>query len=63
MQVNDGSSLQGLQIVVNKDVPGYAELEQGKINTGAAVSATGTLVKSPGGKQSVRLSLKFSQLS
>lgn len=54
VQVNDGSSVQGLQIVVNKDASGYADLEGGKINTGAAVQAAGVLVKSPGGKQSVR---------
>lgn len=53
LKVNDGSSLQGLQVVVNKDAQGYDTLSEGKMSTGAAVQVSGVLIKSPGGKQSV----------
>jgi aspartyl/asparaginyl-tRNA synthetase len=53
VQVTDGSSLAGLQVVVSAGVDGHQHLMEGRINTGAAVSAKGKLVQSPGGKQSV----------
>jgi hypothetical protein len=60
LQVSDGSSLSGLQVVVNAGVSGHQQLVEGRINTGAAVSARGTLVQSPGGKQSVSNFLSLS---
>ena len=52
-QVNDGSTLSGLQVVVQPEVPGYDLLENGTINTGAAVRVQGQLVESPGRNQKV----------
>ena len=52
-QVNDGSTLSGLQVVVQPEVPGYDLLENGSINTGAAVRVQGQLVESPGRNQKV----------
>lgn len=53
LQVNDGSMLSGLQIVVGSECEGYNLIADGEIHTGAAVSAKGELVESPGGKQKV----------
>lgn len=52
-EVNDGSSMAGLQIVINPDCDGYDLVAE--LSTGAAVSARGTLVASPGGKQAVEM--------
>jgi len=51
--LNDGSSLKTLQVVVDKDNTPEDILK--KITTGAAVSATGTIVASQGSGQSVEL--------
>ena len=53
LQVNDGSTLSGLQVVVQPEVPGYDLLENGTVNTGAAVRVQGELVESPGRNQKV----------
>ncbi|MDQ8203817.1 asparagine--tRNA ligase [Pelagicoccus sp. SDUM812003] len=50
LEINDGSSLKSLQIVVNEGVPGYDESKG--ITTGAAVSVKGRLVASQGKGQS-----------
>src|SRR5580704_5923847 len=50
LEVNDGSTLSSLQIIVEQTVPHYAELIK-QLSTGASVSVTGTLVESPGQKQ------------
>lgn len=55
LEVNDGSSLAGLQVVVNQDVPGYSETLK-RINTGASVEISGTLVESPAKGQRIELS-------
>ncbi len=52
-EVVDGSALDGLQVVVEKAVPGYAELS--RLDAGAAVKARGTLVESPARGQRVEL--------
>ncbi len=54
IEVNDGSSMAGLQVVVNQDVPGYAETIK-RISTGASVEVTGTLVESPAKGQRIEL--------
>ena len=53
MEVNDGSSMTGLQVVVNHDNPDFKELE--RINTGASVNVTGVLVPSPGKGQRIEM--------
>lgn len=46
LEVNDGSSLKGLQVVVDEGVPGYDQITE--MTTGAAVTARGSLVASQG---------------
>lgn len=54
VEVNDGSSMAGLQTVVNQTVPGYAETIK-RVSTGASVEITGTLVESPAKGQRIEL--------
>ncbi|MEC4805201.1 MAG: asparagine--tRNA ligase [Jaaginema sp. PMC 1079.18] len=55
MEVNDGSSLANLQVVLTADdLPNYAELLP-KINTGAAVEVFGTIVPSQGKNQRIEI--------
>ena len=54
VQVNDGSTLSGLQIIVNPECEGYSLIEDGQVATGASVAAVGELTESPGGRQKVR---------
>ena len=54
IEVNDGSSMMGLQAVVNETVPGYAEAIK-RINTGASVAIAGKLVASAGKGQRIEL--------
>ena len=46
LQVNDGSTLGDLQIVVDQDLPDHALIDS--LNTGCSISVEGTLVESPG---------------
>ncbi len=62
IEVNDGSSLSGIQAVVNGDVPGREHLDAGDITTGAAVLIEGTVVESPGGKQAVEVAVESIKL-
>ncbi len=54
IEVNDGSSMAGLQVVVNQEVPGYGESIK-RLNTGASVSVSGVLVPSLGKGQRIEL--------
>ncbi len=54
VEINDGSSMAGLQAVLNQDLPDYAETVR-KLNTGAAVAIEGVLVPSPGKGQRIEL--------
>lgn len=62
IEVNDGSSLSGIQAVVNGDVPGREHLDAGDITTGAAVVIKGIVVESPGGKQAVEVAVESIKL-
>ncbi|ELS05333.1 asparaginyl-tRNA synthetase [Xenococcus sp. PCC 7305] len=53
-EVNDGSSLAGLQVVLDGEVPEYETLLK-KINTGASIEVSGTLVASQGKGQKIEL--------
>ncbi|MBD2017339.1 asparagine--tRNA ligase [Microcoleus sp. FACHB-53] len=54
IEVNDGSSMANLQVVLNSDLPEYeAVLKQ--VNTGASVEVTGVLVESPAKGQRIEL--------
>ncbi|MBO3461414.1 asparagine--tRNA ligase [Aetokthonos hydrillicola Thurmond2011] len=57
IEVNDGSSLAGLQVVLNQDLPDYDKILK-KINTGAAVEVAGILVPSVGKGQRIELKAK-----
>ncbi|MGF2037911.1 MAG: asparagine--tRNA ligase [Nostoc sp. CmiVER01] len=54
IEVNDGSSLANLQVVINQDLPDYEAILK-KLNTGAAVETTGVLVASLGKGQRIEL--------
>ena len=57
MEVSDGSTPQGIQVVLDKGVKGYESMK-GAVNTGASVLCHGTVVASPKAGQPVELSLK-----
>ena len=50
MELNDGSCLKGIQVIIDLGTPGSEEV--GKMNTGAAVKVAGELLESPGQGQS-----------
>ncbi len=50
IELNDGSTLSSLQIIVDQTVPGYTETIR-MLSTGASAAITGELVESPGQKQ------------
>jgi asparaginyl-tRNA synthetase len=54
VDVNDGSSMAGLQVVLNADMAGYDTVVKG-LTTGSSVEIGGTLVESPGKGQRVEL--------
>lgn len=54
VEINDGSTLSNLQIVVNPDVPGY-NTTISLLSTGVSLSVTGKLVESPGQNQALEL--------
>lgn len=54
LELNDGSSLANLQIVVEPTVPDY-EASLARLGTGAAAIVTGTLVPSPGKNQRIEM--------
>jgi asparaginyl-tRNA synthetase len=54
VEVNDGSSLAGLQVVVNQDLPDYNNIIR-QLNTGASVEISGVLAPSLGKGQRVEL--------
>ncbi|MCY6490219.1 asparagine--tRNA ligase [Leptolyngbya sp. GGD] len=54
IEVNDGSSMAGLQVVINQDVSDY-EASLKRISTGASVEVSGVLVPSPGKGQRIEL--------
>ena len=55
LQVNDGSTLSGLQVLVEPDTEGYCLVDNNTINTGSAVRVQGELVESPARGQLVSI--------
>jgi asparaginyl-tRNA synthetase len=53
VDLNDGSSLAGLQVVVDADTPAFATVAA--LTTGCSIAATGTVVESPGKGQRFEL--------
>ncbi|AKG24589.1 asparagine--tRNA ligase [Calothrix sp. 336/3] len=61
IEVNDGSSLASLQVIINQDVPDY-EASLKKINTGASVEVSGVIVPSLGKGQRIELKAQTVQV-
>ena len=57
VQVNDGSTLADLQVVVEDTLDGYPDVES--LTTGSSVSIVGTLVESPGKGQKYEIHAKI----
>ena len=57
VELNDGSCLSNLQLVVPGDLDGWAE-DVGRVTTGASLKVGGTLKESPGGGQRVELGVE-----
>ncbi|MGB1699256.1 MAG: OB-fold nucleic acid binding domain-containing protein, partial [Nannocystaceae bacterium] len=60
IELNDGSSFGGLQVVVPAELDGFAELR--KLTTGSAVEVVGDLVESPAKGQRFELAAKSVQV-
>ncbi len=56
LEINDGSSLAGIQIIIDANSPAHPL--PGEINTGASVSVEGALVESPGKGQKWEIQAK-----
>lgn len=54
MEVNDGSSMGNLQVILDESLPNYENVIK-DLNTGASVEVSGTLVPSPGKGQRIEL--------
>jgi asparaginyl-tRNA synthetase len=54
IELNDGSCLQNLQIIIDKNILSQPDLLH-QLATGASISATGSLQESPGSNQSVEM--------
>jgi len=50
MEVNDGSSLANLQVIIDQDFPSYEQIKD-QLSTGSSVTVDGLIVKSPGQNQ------------
>jgi len=61
IEITDGSRFKTLQLVADASIPGYEELLD-KVSTGASIKATGIIVASPGGKQSVEMKLESAEV-
>ena len=61
LEVNDGSSLSGLQVIADKDLDNY-ESEILRLQTGCSIGAVGTLAPSPGKGQKVELKAEAIQV-
>ncbi len=54
VELNDGSCLKNLQVVIDATIAGYAEIEK-QLTTGASLGITGELKESPGKNQRIEL--------
>ncbi|MCG8364378.1 MAG: asparagine--tRNA ligase [Pseudanabaenales cyanobacterium] len=61
VEVNDGSSMAGLQVLLNEDTPDYADIVK-RLSTGSSIEISGLLVESPGKGQRVELQAKTAQI-
>ena len=56
IDLNDGSSVKNLQIIIDKEVAGYADLV--KEGIGSCLQLRGEVVKSPGSKQPIEMKIE-----
>ena len=61
LEINDGSTLSNLQIILNPETPNY-ETIMDTLSTGTSVSVNGSIVESPGKKQGVEMQGKELQI-
>jgi len=61
IELNDGSCMANLQVVVDGSVPGYAETIK-QVHTGCSIRASGELKASPGSKQRIELHARTLEL-
>ncbi len=54
LEVNDGSTIKNLQIIIEEGFPGYASIS-GALTTGSSVVVKGSLIESPGKGQAVEI--------
>ena len=54
VELNDGSCMKNLQIVIDGEVPGYAETIK-QVTTGASIAVDGVIKESPGKGQSIEV--------
>lgn len=57
IEISDGSTMNGLQVIIDGNLADYEAIIK-KLNTGAAVTATGLVVESPGKGQRIELQAK-----
>ena len=61
LEVNDGSSLKGLQVILSHQIEGYETIVK-SLTTGCALQATGILAQSPGKGQSIEMQATIVEL-
>lgn len=61
IELNDGSCLANLQVIVDSAVPGYSETIK-KVTTGSSIRVTGELKESPGANQRIELHARTLEL-
>ena len=61
LEINDGSTIKNIQVVVSSSLPNYAEVVL-RLTTGCSVIVTGTVIESPGKGQKVEVQAKQVQI-
>ena len=61
LEINDGSSLKGLQVILSHQTQGYETIVK-SLTTGCALQATGILAQSPGKGQSIEMQATIVEL-
>nr|WP_304440344.1 asparagine--tRNA ligase [Geminocystis sp. NIES-3708] len=61
IEINDGSSLANLQVILNQDLPNYEGIIK-RLNTGSSLTVEGILVESPAKGQKVELNANFIEI-
>ncbi|NGX42565.1 MAG: Asparagine--tRNA ligase [Chlamydiae bacterium] len=57
IEVNDGSTLSGFQVIADANLPNYQQIVA-QLSTGVSVSVTGKIVESPGEGQAIEMQAK-----